>query len=66
MFGGKKKPKTEDILIFSKQFATMVKAGLPILEVLGMLRDQLENPGIKEIIEDKKEFRGWCNIIKMF
>ena len=42
----------KDILIFSKQFATMVKAGLPILEVLGMLRDQLENPGIKEIIED--------------
>ena len=33
-FGGKKKPKVEDILIFSKQFATMVKAGLPILEVL--------------------------------
>ena len=46
-FGGKKKPKVEDILIFSKQFATMVKAGLPILEVLGMLRDQLENPELK-------------------
>ena len=59
LFGGKKKPKTEDILIFSKQFATMVKAGLPILEVLGMLRDQLENPGIKEIIEDiRKSLEG--------
>ena len=34
---GKKKVKVEDILIFSKQFATMVKAGLPILEVLAML-----------------------------
>ena len=30
---GKKKVKVEDILIFSKQFATMVKAGLPILQV---------------------------------
>ena len=30
LFGGKKKVKVEDILIFSKQFATMVKAGLPI------------------------------------
>ena len=38
---GKKQPKVEDILIFSKQFATMVKAGLPILQVLTMLRDQL-------------------------
>ena len=30
----------------------MVKAGLPILQVLAMLRDQLENDGIKEIVED--------------
>ena len=45
---GKKKVKVEEILIFSKQFATMVKAGLPILEVLAMLRDQLEGDAIKE------------------
>ena len=67
LFGGKKKPKTEDILIFSKQFATMVKAGLPILEVLGMLRDQLENPGIKEIIEDiRKSLEGGVTLSKCF
>ena len=66
-FGGKKKPKVEDILIFSKQFATMVKAGLPILEVLGMLRDQLENPGIKEIIEDiRKSLEGGVTLSKCF
>ena len=35
----KKKIKPGDVVIFSKQFATMVKAGLPILNVLGMLRD---------------------------
>ena len=45
---GKKKVKVEEILIFSKQFATMVKAGLPILEVLAMLRDQLEGDAITE------------------
>ena len=33
LFGGKKKPKTEDILIFSKQFATMVKAGLSLIHI---------------------------------
>ena len=32
-----KKVKPEDVVIFSKQFATMVKAGLPILQVLDML-----------------------------
>ena len=67
LFSGKKKAKVEDILIFSKQFATMVKAGLPILEVLAMLRDQLENPGIKEIIEDiRKSLEGGVTLSKCF
>ena len=64
---GKKKVKTEDILIFSKQFATMVKAGLPILEVLGMLRDQVESPAIKEVIEDiRKSLEGGVTLSKCF
>jgi type IV pilus assembly protein PilC len=63
----KKKVKMEDILIFSKQFATMVKAGLPILQVLAMLRDQMENPGIKDIIEDiRKSLEGGVNLSKCF
>ena len=64
---GKKKVKVEDVLIFSKQFATMVKAGLPILEVLGMLRDQLESPAIKEVIEDtRKSPEGGVTLSKCF
>ena len=64
---GKKKAKVEDILIFSKQFATMVKAGLPILQVLEMLRDQLENPTIKDIIEDiRKSLEGGVTLSKCF
>ena len=47
----KKKVKTEDLVVFSKQFATMVKAGLPILQVLEMLRDQVENPAMGDVIE---------------
>jgi len=64
---GKKKVKPEDLVIFSKQFATMVKAGLPILQVLTMLRDQLENPTIKEIIEDiRKSLEGGVTLSKCF
>ena len=33
----------------------MVKAGLPILHVLSMLRDQLEHPEVKIIVEDIKK-----------
>ena len=64
---GKKKVKVEEILIFSKQFATMVKAGLPILEVLAMLRDQLEGPAIKEVVEDiRKSLEGGVTLSKCF
>jgi len=64
---GKKKVKSQDIVIFSKQFATMVKAGLPILQVLSMLRDQLENPTLKEIIEDiRKKLEGGVTLSTCF
>ena len=63
----KQKIKPQDIVIFTKQFATMVKAGLPILNVLQMLRDQLENPSLKEIIEDiRKSLEGGVSLSKSF
>ena len=64
---GKKKVKVEEILIFSKQFATMVKAGLPILQTLAMLRDQLEGPARKEVVEDiRKSLEGGVTLSKCF
>ena len=62
-----KKIKPQDIVIFSKQFATMVKAGLPILQVLDMLASQLENPSLKEIVaEIKKKLEGGTTLSKCF
>ena len=64
---GKKKAKVEDVLIFSKQFATMVKAGLPILQVLAMLRDQLESPAMRDVVEDiRKSLEGGVTLSKCF
>ena len=64
---GKKKVTPQDVMVFSKQFATMVKAGLPILNVLGMLRDQIEHPQMKEIIEDvRKSLEGGITLSKCF
>ena len=63
----KKKIKPEDVVIFSKQFATMVKAGLPILNVLSMLRDQLEHPELKIVVEDiRKNLEGGLTLSKCF
>ena len=45
----------------------MVKAGLPILNVLVMLRDQTEHPTVKEIIEEiRKNLEGGVTLSKCF
>ena len=63
----KKKVKNEDLVVFSKQFATMVKAGLPILNVLEMLRDQVENPAMRDVVEDiRKSLEGGVSLSKSF
>jgi len=63
----KQKIKPQDVVIFSKQFATMVKAGLPILNVLGMLRDQLEHPELTKIVEEiRKNLEGGLTLSKCF
>jgi len=49
LFGTGVKPK--DILVFCKQFATMQRAGLPILETLKLLEGQTSAAGMKIIIE---------------
>ena len=42
--------KAKEILIFCKQFATMLRAGLPVLNTLNMLDEQTEAPNMKKII----------------
>ena len=42
--------KAKEILIFSKQFATMLRAGLPVLNTLNMLDEQTKAPNMKKII----------------
>jgi type IV pilus assembly protein PilC len=47
----KKGIKTKDLVIFTRQFATMIDAGLPLVQCLGILGSQQENPTFKEIIK---------------
>src|SRR5262249_57224700 len=39
----KKKVKLKELAVFSRQFATMVNSGLPILRALAILADQTNN-----------------------
>jgi type IV pilus assembly protein PilC len=48
----KEKIKTKDLVIFTRQFATMIDAGLPLVQCLQILGDQQENKTFKTIIRD--------------
>jgi type IV pilus assembly protein PilC len=39
-----------DLILFTKQFRTMVKAGVPIVHLLQVLENQTENPSLQRII----------------
>jgi type IV pilus assembly protein PilC len=45
---GRARPKTRDIVIFTRQFATMINAGLPLVQSLTILAQQTENKSLKE------------------
>jgi type IV pilus assembly protein PilC len=42
---------TRDIVIFTRQFATMINAGLPLVQSLDILARQSENKALRKVIE---------------
>jgi type IV pilus assembly protein PilC len=40
----------KDILVFTRQFATMIDAGLPLVQCLDILGSQMDNPAFKKVI----------------
>ncbi len=46
--------KTKDIVVFSRQFATMIDAGLPLVQCLDILSNQQDNAEFKKVLTDVK------------
>ena len=46
----RKKVKEEDLAIFARQLATMVEAGIPILQALDALQEQITQPYFQNVI----------------
>lgn len=42
----------EELILFTKQMSTMLKAGIPVLRVMDILESQSENPRLKEVCRD--------------
>lgn len=49
------KVKEKDVVVFARQFATMIDAGLPIVHSLDLLAQEEENKTFKKVITEIKE-----------
>jgi type IV pilus assembly protein PilC len=60
LFGGKgKKIKPLDIAFFTRQLATMMKSGVPLLQSFDIIADGVENPNMRTLVlEIKQEIAG--------
>ncbi len=52
---GSKRIKGEDVVVFARQLATMVDAGIPILQCLEALQEQMSAPQFQSVIGAVKE-----------
>ena len=44
--------KTRDVVIFTRQFATMINSGLPLVQSLDILAEQTENSALRKTIQE--------------
>jgi type IV pilus assembly protein PilC len=45
----------KDLVVFTRQFSTMIDAGLPLVQCLDILASQADNPTLKTVLTDIKE-----------
>ncbi len=63
LFGGKKKITTKDIAIFSRQLATMMSAGVPLVQAFEIVGRGHENPAMQDLILSiKGDIEGGTNL----
>ncbi len=56
LFGtGKKKIKPIDVAIFTRQLATMTKAGVPLVQAFGIVAEGLDHSGMQELVTNIKQ-----------
>jgi type IV pilus assembly protein PilC len=49
------KPNIRDVTVFSRQFATVINAGLPVVQSLAILQKQAEKQGMKDALKKIRE-----------
>ncbi len=55
LFGAGKKIKPMDIALFTRQMATMMKAGVPLLQSFDIIGEGFDNPSMRKLVDDLKQ-----------
>ena len=55
LFGGGKKIKPMDIALFTRQMATMMKAGVPLLQSFDIIGEGFDNQNMRKLVDDLKQ-----------
>ncbi len=55
LFGAGKSIKPMDIALFTRQMATMMKAGVPLLQSFDIIGEGFENPNMRKLIDEVKQ-----------
>lgn len=62
-----RKVKLDDLVVFSRQLATMIDAGIPLVHSLSILAEQIENKDLKEVVmvvrQDIEEGMGFSDAL---
>ncbi|APQ11732.1 type II secretion system protein F [Pseudomonas oryzihabitans] len=55
LFGKGKKIKPLDIALFTRQLATMMSAGVPLLQAFDIIGEGFDNPNMRKLVDDIKQ-----------
>jgi len=55
LFGKGKKIKPQDIALFTRQLATMMSAGVPLLQAFDIIGEGFDNPNMRKMVDDIKQ-----------
>jgi type IV pilus assembly protein PilC len=55
IFNRGKKIKPMDIALFTRQMATMIKAGVPLIQSFDIIADGAENPNMRKLVSEVKQ-----------
>ncbi len=62
LFGAGKRIKPADIALFTRQMATMIRAGVPLLQAFDIISGGFDNPNMRKLVEEvKAEVAGGNN-----